>query len=319
MSSEFISDPIQKITDVSSSSERRVAAVAYVTKDHAGFGESDVVICDASDSAIQSRATCRALLRRWYETGVQVYSKQDLHAKMIVFDHESAFVGSANLSNFAERRVESGIFTTEPIVVAECEKFILDLAEKSNIVNEAFLNRIDRLKLKPRPSQKTARKAAGRSTLKYWFFKGTSGHSRKTQEVEDLMRLRWNKSSPEETTEDYEDDIPEDENPLCFDALKHSSSRWCSGVSKGDRIFWCYEHDDYGWIVLPPRTVTEIEKQGKSTMAGTEGRYWDEEQSVRLSVFVDQLGLRKNASLDSIDITDPKLTQLLREWKSLVD
>ena len=150
-------------------------------------------------------------------------------------------------------------------------------------------------------------------------FKGTSGHSRKTQEVEDLMRLRWNKSSPEETTEDYEDDIPEDENPVCFDALKHSSSRWCSGVSKGDRIFWCYEHDDYGWIVLPPRTVTEIEKQGKSTIAGTEGRYWDEEQSVRLSVFVEQLGLRKNVSLDLIDPTDTKLTQLLREWKSLVD
>ena len=90
-------------------------------------------------------------------------------------------------------------------------------------------------------------------------------------------------------------------------------------MSKGDRIFWCYEHDDYGWIVLPPRTVTEIEKQGKSTIAGTEGRYWDEEQSVRLSVFVEQLGLRKNVSLDLIDPTDTKLTQLLREWKSLVD
>ena len=319
MSTEFIPNPIKKISSLSASSERKTAAVAYVTKDHAGFGESDLVICDASDSAIQSRVTCRKLLRKWHIDGVRVYSKQDLHAKMIVFDHESAFVGSANFSEFAERRVESGIFTTDPIVVAECEKFIHDLAATADLIDDNYLNRIDKLKLKPRAPRKSAGEKATSSSLKFWFFKGTTSHSKKTQEIEDQMRSEWDENSQEATTEDYEDDIPEDENPLCFSALRHNSSRWVSGVSKGDRVFWCYHHDKYGWIVLPPQTVTKMTRQGKSMLAGTEGRYRDDENSLRLKVFIEQLGLRKNASLDSVEPSDPKLTQLLNNWDELID
>ncbi len=320
MTTEFISDPIKKIVAISAESARKIAAIAYVTKDHAVFGKFDVVICDASDGAIQSRTTCRKLLRLWFDLGVQVYSKQDLHAKMIVFDHESAFVGSANFSEFAERRVESGIFTSEPIVVAECEKFILDLAENSELVGKEFLDRIDGLKLKPRAPRKPMPKAEKKSKLKFWFFKGTESHSRKALELEESMRFGWNEGSSEATTEDYDDhEIPADEDPLCFDGLRHSSARWVSGVAKGDRIFWCYEHDGYGWIVLPPRTVTSIAKKGRSIMAGTEGRYWDEEASIRLDVFVEVLGLRKNVSLDAISPSDPKLIHLIDSWDDLVD
>ena len=87
MLTNFISAPIEKIRDVSASSERKVAAIAYVTKDHAQFGDSDIVICDASDGSIQTRATCRKLLRQWAEAGVQIYSKPDLHAKMIAVSY----------------------------------------------------------------------------------------------------------------------------------------------------------------------------------------------------------------------------------------
>lgn len=319
MSTEFIPNPIKKISSLSASSERKTAAVAYVTKDHAGFGESDLVICDASDSAIQSRVTCRKLLRKWHIDGVQVYSKQDLHAKMIVFDHESAFVGSANFSEFAERRVESGIFTTDPIVVAECEKFILELIEQAKFVDDEFLKRIEGLKLKPRKSQTRMPEKTKGSTLKYWFFKGTTDHSKKAQEIEDSMRSDWSEDSSEETTEDYDDDIPDDENPLSFSALRHSSPRWVKGISKGDRVLWCYDHEVYGWIVQPPRTVTSVTKQGRSLMAGTEGRHRDDEDSIRLDVLIEQLGLRKNVSLDAIASTNPSLTQLLHDWDDLID
>ena len=280
---------------------------------------SDIVICDASDGSIQTRATCRKLLRQWCEAGVEVYSKANLHSKMIVFDHESAFVGSANFSEFAERRIESGIFTSDPIVVAECEKFILDLIPQSEPVDDEFLKRIERLKLKPRKPQKPISDASTKSTLQYWFFKGTSGHSKKAQEIENSMRSQWNEGSADETTEDYDDDIPDDENPLSFHALRHSSPRWVKGIAKGDRVFWCYDHDDYGWIVQPPRTVTSITKQGKSVLAGTEGRYWDKDDSIRLDVLIERLGLRKNISLGAIAPSNSKLIQLLKDWSDLVD
>ena len=54
-------------------------------------------------------------------------------------------------------------------------------------------------------------------------------------------------------------------------------------------------------------------------LAGTEGRYRDDENSLRLKVFIEQLGLRKNASLDSVEPSDPKLTQLLNNWDELID
>ena len=319
MTTEFISTPIKHIRNAANNSERKVAAIAYVTKDHAEFGDSDIVICDASDRAIQSRATCRNLLRHWFESGVQVYSKADLHSKMIVFDHETAFIGSANFSEAAERRVESGIFTSAPIAVAQCEKFILDLTEASDLVDEEFLDRIDSLKLKPRVRRKPMPKATKKSTLNYWFFKGTQSHSKKALETEATMRSDWSEGVSEPTSEDYGDEVPENENPLYFRALSHYSPRWRSGVSRGDRVFWCYYDDDYGWIVLPPRTVVSTTRQGRSTMAGTEGRYRDEEDSIGLKVVIDRLGLRKNVSMELIEASDPKLTQLLNDWDDLID
>lgn len=319
MPTEFIADPINKIRTVAAESERKVAAIAYVTKDHGGFGEFDIVICDASDSSIKSRSTCRDLLRQWFDAGVLVYSKATLHAKTIVFDHESAFVGSANLSEFAERRIECGIYTTEPIVVAECENFILGLTEVAELVEREFLDRLDKLILKPREPENSNSEAMRPPRLKYWFFKGTTELPKKALEDEESMRSKWNEGAAEETTEDYEDEIPEDENPLSFHGLRHNSTRWVNGISKGDRVFWCYEDDDYGWIVLPPRTATSIESKGRSIMAGTEGRYWDEEESIRLSVFIEQLGLRKNVSLDAIASSNPRLIQLLGNWDNLID
>lgn len=319
MKTQFISDPIKKVNELASVSQRKVAAIAYVTKDHARFCDSDIVICDASDGAIKSRTTCRDLLRQWCDAGVKVYSKHDLHAKMIVFDHKSAFVGSANFSEFAERRVESGIFTSEPIVVAQCERFILNLVKRSDVVDEEFLKRIDGLKLQPKRPRQPANKNSSNSTLRYWFFKGTTGHSKRSLAAETELRAAWDADATEATTEDYDDEIPEEENPLSLVGLSQTSPRWTAGVSKGDRVFWCYDHEDYGWIVLPPRTVMSIANRGKSVMAGTEGRYWDEENSIRLDVFIKRLGLRKNVSLDAISPSNPELPQLLHDWDDLVD
>lgn len=321
MTSRFVASPIKEIRAVAQSAERKVAAIAYVTKDHADLAKSDILVCDASNRAIQTRATCRSLLRKWVDAGVQVYSLQDLHTKMIVFDHQRAFIGSANFSEFAERRVECGIFTSDSIVVAECEKFILDLTQRSKLIDAKFLKRVDGLKLRPTPASKPTPKSAKESTLKYWFFKGTTRLSKKSLELERLMRSGWNTTASEETTEDFDDDeeIPGDENPLCFDALRHTSPRWVQDISRGDRVFWCYDHEDYGWIVLPPRTVVSTQSRGRAVLAGTEGRYRDEEDSVRLSVFLEELGLRKNVSLESIAPSNAKLIQLLSDWNRLVD
>jgi hypothetical protein len=323
---EFVSDPIARIARQASVSERKTAAVAYVTKDHAQMKDGDLLVCDASDRMIESRATCRNLLKRLVDSGVRVFSNDLLHSKMIVFDHCTAFVGSANLSQFAEQRIESGVFTDDKQAVAASEKFINALASISEQVDDEFLRRIFQLKLKQRklpPRTKKLRglekdSKAGLLKVSYWFFKGTRNLSGKSQAVAEKLRSSWAVNSPESTTEDY-DEILEDEDPLELAPLEHSDSRWMSNLAIGDRVFWCYFDEDWGWIVLPPRTVVKKARAGRSLIAGAEGRYWDDWSSIRLELFIEKTQIRKNASLHRFNSDDHRIDEILSEWNELVD
>ena len=77
----------------------------------------DLLICDASDSAIGTGRTCRKLLRELLESAVELYSNSLLYAKVAVFDFTTSFVGSANLSEFASQKIECGIVTSHSVTV----------------------------------------------------------------------------------------------------------------------------------------------------------------------------------------------------------
>lgn len=319
----FVSAPIELLQSLGSESNRCIAAIAYVTKDWLGLGEDDLLICDASDAAICSRRTDRKLLRSLVANGVQVYSNELLHAKLVVFDYRQAFVGSANMSLFAAQRIECGVLTSDRRTVEDAVKFILRLRDESvpEKVDDKFLDRVDGLVLDarrapklPKSRQQLLNKMKERnSTAAYWFFKGTKAISSKAQTAADKLKKGWEIGVTEVTADEYEE-VPDDLDPLDFHALQHTDDRWKKHLNVGDKIFWCYEDEDWGWIVLPPRTVVSTKQHGESVLAGTEGRYWDFEQSIYRDQFLKALSLPANASLRRMSADDDNLQKLLSDW-----
>jgi PLD-like domain len=322
---EFISNPISTLQKLGLVSERRLAAIAYVTRDWLQFIAEDLLICDASDSAIETGRTSRKLLRELSESGVEIYSNSLLHAKVAVFDFATAFVGSANLSEFASQRIECGIVTNHPSTVEAIVRFVYRLQSESIRVDEAFLARIDELKVDKRiptlPSQ--AKNSLGVlrddvTGITYWIFKGTRSLSRNAKEAGDKMKAKWSAQVEEPTSDDFEE-VSEDSDPLHFESLQHTDKRWVDDLQLGDRVLWTYESDEWGWIILPPRTVVSRRVHGKSLIAGTVGRYWDEYRSVCRQRAFEILGLPENAALRKLDANNEQLQQLLQRWDELVD
>lgn len=143
--------------------KRRLVAVAYVSTDaHIGFRRNDVLICDASERAIRTGETSARLLQSLYRKGVELRSTPDLHAKAAVLGRH-ALVGSCNLSAAsAEDLTELALVSDRKQVVAQATAFIHALRETSEEIDNDFLRRI--LKIKVRLARGRVPKRKGQAT-----------------------------------------------------------------------------------------------------------------------------------------------------------
>lgn len=104
MAIEFLSeDPWADITPALSEPKRAkaYAAISYIGRhapSHLPLVHGDVLVCNASISAIKSGATNLDALLRYIQAGVEVFNAKKLHAKVIACG-SSAWVGSANASD----------------------------------------------------------------------------------------------------------------------------------------------------------------------------------------------------------------------------
>jgi hypothetical protein len=126
---------------------KKMAAVAYCTSySSVCFGEGDILVVDASDTAIETGQTAARILRRAFDKGAAVYSVPDLHAKVLLFG-DVAIVGSANLSNHSKDLFEAGIATDSSEVVRSAKEYIVSLAIPTCRIDENFLRRIENIKV----------------------------------------------------------------------------------------------------------------------------------------------------------------------------
>lgn len=131
-------------------SKSRRAAIAYVTEDHLGLRDGDQLIVDASDPAVRSGETNAKLLLQLYRSGVEIYSRRGLHAKIILLD-DVVFVGSANMSkSSAERLDEAGILTDHPGTIAATQVLLARWASEGTALTERRLETLAQLPVSPR-------------------------------------------------------------------------------------------------------------------------------------------------------------------------
>jgi len=153
----------KQIAPQAKAAKHRLVAVAYVSTDkHLAFKRNDVLICDASDRAIGAGETSARLLQKLARKGVEVRSRPDLHAKVAVLG-SCALIGSCNLSaSSAEDLTELALLTDRTQVVAQATAFFHALRESSEEIDNDFLRRI--LKIRVRPARRRGPKRRGKAT-----------------------------------------------------------------------------------------------------------------------------------------------------------
>ncbi len=149
-----------EIKKLGSKGKAKFAAIAYVTSEaHVKFKKGDVLVCDASDSAIGSGQTSAKILRAACARGAKVYSSPGLHAKALVLGRV-AVVGSANMSDSSASTLdEAAIVTDDARAVAGVRALVEQLAEGADRVDAKFLARIGKIKVRPPRRGSTRRRA----------------------------------------------------------------------------------------------------------------------------------------------------------------
>jgi hypothetical protein len=117
----------------------RQLEIAYVTQDHVGLRDGDVLVCDASDRMIRMGQTDAKLLKRLHEQGVAVHNVPGLHSKVMLLGSH-AIVGSANVSG--SRLTEASVVTDTSQIRSGVASFIAQLAKP---ITELDGPKIDRL------------------------------------------------------------------------------------------------------------------------------------------------------------------------------
>lgn len=138
----FISDNLWAAVARLAKNAVKRAAIAYVSSDqHVQFGDGDILVCDASPTAIAAGQTSAAVLARAINRGAEVYSISGLHAKVMLLNG-TAVIGSANLSSSSTRLVEAAWITDESKAAAMAQMFIRQLAIPAARLSKSDLGRL---------------------------------------------------------------------------------------------------------------------------------------------------------------------------------
>lgn len=109
------------------SKTKSMVAVAYFGQQGASMlplKKGSTLLVDASEKAVKSGQTCPAELLKLYYKGVQVYSLENLHAKLFVIGKE-LFIGSTNVSGNSSKLLQEAIVkTNDKQAIEDAKAFI---------------------------------------------------------------------------------------------------------------------------------------------------------------------------------------------------
>lgn len=125
------------------------AAVAYIScADYIKFRKGDLLIVNASNHAIGSGATSALVLEKLLHDGIDLYSNDTLHAKILLFN-EFIYLGSANISNNSRNNlIETGVifdYKNNPLVFEEVQSILISI-QKDERTKKLTKENIDELK-----------------------------------------------------------------------------------------------------------------------------------------------------------------------------
>lgn len=148
------------------SKTKSMVAVAYFGQQGARMlplKKGSTLLVDASEKAVKSGQTCPDELLKLYYNGVQIYSLENLHAKLFVIGKE-LFIGSTNVSGNSSKILQEAIVKTNDKQAIEDAKAFIESHTGKIEMGEEQLNRLSKMYNPPKnmgvrnPSSKSSQK-----------------------------------------------------------------------------------------------------------------------------------------------------------------
>lgn len=134
--------PWGELTRVSKLKGPRYAAIAFIgadAPDMLGLEKDDVLVCNASQGAVESGATNPYALKEFADRGVQVYNCESLHAKVLAVKNCAA-VGSANVSRNSSLSLEAVVVSNERAFISEVRVLVESAIAAGTRIGEEYLD-----------------------------------------------------------------------------------------------------------------------------------------------------------------------------------
>jgi hypothetical protein len=161
----------QEITDAAMKCKQKChVAVAYMGKGGAAMLPLPIgskLVVDASKGAVSSGQTNPWELLELLNNGVDIYSYEELHAKVFVIGSR-LYIGSNNVSGRSQERLQEAAFTTtEKIIVGEAREFVKRLCIPQLKKDKADLEALCSIYKPPKTPQ--AKEVAKSERIRGWI------------------------------------------------------------------------------------------------------------------------------------------------------
>jgi hypothetical protein len=270
--------------------------------------KGDRFIVDMSVATVRGGGTDPREVEKLIRRGVQVFTRRNLHAKVVVAD-QSVISGSANVSNRSHNVLdEAAILTSDPTTVRRAREFIDRLCTEP--VRPEYLKKCKKLYRPPDFNEKPGNGKQGqhRTThAKLWVVPGLREFF-----VPDSEMKRW-KQGELKAEKRIKDEIRSSTDSINY-AYK---PKMASELEPGDWIIMVMARNDKSKIVYPPGQLLSIDHYIRDAESGKERWVFHLEipkrgETITWTAFRRAANLQFSRSRAIRDV--PAADKLLRLW-----
>lgn len=285
------------IPKIIKASKHTDVVVAYLGTDGSKLlplKKGDRLVVDMSISTVIAGATNPNEVKKLIKRGVHVFTRRNLHAKIVVTDKE-VLTGSANVSkNSRDNLDEAAILTDNKIALQRARKFIDQICTEP--VLPEYLKECIKSYKPPRINGQRV---------------GTKGIIRRAKHAKlRIVALMDYANFPESEIEDYEksenkaEKLIKDKGQSNLESFRWSHKpKMADELEQGDWIIQCVKHEDKSITVYPPAQLILIDSYIRNKENGKE-RYVFHLESPKNGQIMDWKTFRKK--LNSILSTNKK-------------
>lgn len=253
----------QTLPDIIKPTRHVDAAIAYFGHDGAKLlplKRGDRLVVDMSLATVKAGGTNPYEIEKLIARGVKVFTRRNLHAKIVVVD-KTVLVGSANVSkNSRDNLDEAAVLTNDPITAQRAKEFLNRICTEP--VFPEYLAECKRLYKPPRITgkQSTKGKSIRRAAhAKLWLVNLVDYHSFPDAELE-LFEKSEEKAHELINTVQY---------TLSTFHWSHKP-KMANELETGDWVIQCIRHKDKSISVYPPARLLFVDHYIRNQQTGKE-------------------------------------------------